>query len=69
MGIYIGTKGEGIRYNQVIGWIFFLLAVLGFIPEINTLLLNMLNINTKTTIVHLVIGVFSLGVYYMDKKH
>lgn len=67
-GIYVGTKGEGPGFNMTIGWIGILLAILGFIPATATMLTNWLNINTATTILHLVIGILSLGIYYAAKK-
>lgn len=63
-GIYVGTKGKGPGYNRTIGWIGIVLAVLGFIPGINDLLLTYLNINTAITVLHLVIGVVALWVGY-----
>jgi hypothetical protein len=63
-GIYVGTKGEGPGYNATIGWIGIILAVLGFIPATATLLASLLNINTATTWLHLVIGIVSLLVYF-----
>ncbi len=63
-GIYAGTKGMGTGYNMSIGWIGVLLGVLGFIPGINNLLMNWFNINPAISILHLVIGVVCLGVYF-----
>ena len=63
-GIYVGTKGKGPGYNRTIGWIAIVLAVLGFIPSIDDLLLKYLNINTAITVLHLVIGVVALWVGY-----
>ena len=67
-GLYVGTKGEGPGYNGSIGWIGIILAVLGFIPGTSDMLLNLLNINTATTVLHLVIGIVSLLVYYKAEK-
>ncbi len=67
-GIYVGTKGEGPGYNQILGWIGLALGILGFIPGVSGLLLSLLNINTATSVLHLVIGVVSLGVFYGVKK-
>ncbi len=67
-GIYVGTKGEGSGYNMSIGWIGVVLAVLGFIPGVSGLLLSLLNINTAITVLHLAIGVVSLGVAYGVKE-
>ncbi|HLC75234.1 MAG TPA: DUF4383 domain-containing protein [Candidatus Nanoarchaeia archaeon] len=67
-GIYAGTQGDGTTYNQVLGWIAVALAVLGFIPGVNGLLLSLLNINTAITVLHLAIGVVTLGVFYGVKE-
>lgn len=67
-GIWVGTKGEGPGYNMTLGWIGIVLAVLGFIPTVKELLLNLLNINTNITILHLVIGIVALLVYYGTSK-
>lgn len=68
IGIYAGTKGKGYGYNMWLGWIALVVAILGFIPGTNTLLMNWLNINMGTTVLHLAIGIVSLGVYYGAKK-
>lgn len=67
-GIYCGTKSNGKMYVMVIGWIGLALGILGFIPGVNDLFLSLLNINLATTVLHLVIGVVSLGVYYLVKE-
>jgi len=67
-GLYVGTKGEGPGYNMVLGWIAIVLAVLGFIPGASGLLASLLNINMATTVLHLAIGVVSLGVTYGVKE-
>ena len=68
IGIWIGLKGEGPGYNMVLGWIALVLGVLGFIPTVDTMLANYLNINTNISILHIVIGVVTLGVYYFTEK-
>lgn len=67
-GVYVGTKGMGPGYNSTIGWIGIVLAVLGFIPGVADMLLSLLNINTAITVLHLVIGVVCLLVYYGGRK-
>ena len=52
---------------MIIGWIGVVLGILGFIPGVNTLLANLLNINPGISILHIVIGVVSLLVYYKAK--
>lgn len=66
-GIYAGTKGDGDLYPLVLGWIGVALGVLGFIPGVNNLLMSWFSINTAITVLHLVIGVVSLGVAYSMK--
>ena len=67
-GIYAGTKGEGHQYTMVIGWIAIILGVLGFIPGASGLLLSLFNVNSATSVLHLAIGVVSLGLLYGVKK-
>lgn len=67
-GIYNGTQTDGKTYNMVLGVIGVLLGVLGFVPGIKDLLMNLLNINMATTVLHLVIGIVSLGVYFGVKE-
>jgi len=67
-GVYAGTKGRGQGYNSIIGWIGVILGVLGFIPGITEFLAKLLMINTEITILHLVIGVISLLVYFSAVK-
>ncbi len=67
-GIYVGTKGMGSGFNSSIGWIGVLLGLLGFIPGVDGLLSSWLNINTEITVLHLVLGIIALGVYYGAEK-
>ena len=67
-GIYAGTKGDGHQFTMIIGWIALVLGILGFIPGVNDVLLSLLNINTGISVLHLVIGIVSLGLYYGVKK-
>ncbi len=67
-GIYVGTKGAGSGFNKSIGWIGLVLAILGFIPGADAMLMDYLNINMQTTILHLVIGIIALIVGYTVKE-
>ena len=67
-GIYAGTKGEGKGYNSIIGWIALIVGILGLIPGVKETLMNFLSINMEISVLHIVIGIVSLGVYYMAKK-
>ena len=68
IGVYAGTKGEGRGYNATLGWIALIVGILGFIPTVDALLLDLLNINTAISVLHIVIGIVSLGVYYLVKE-
>ncbi len=68
IGVYVGTKGRGPTYNSTIGWIGIVLGILGFIPGIKGLLLNWFNINTEISVLHVVIGIVALAVYYKASK-
>ncbi len=67
-GVYAGTKGRGKGYNATIGWIGVALGILGFIPGLDDIFLQLLNINTQITVLHLVLGAISLVVFYAVKK-
>ena len=71
-GIYVGLKGQGPGYNKTIGWIGVVLGILGFIPSVGHdakgLLMQYLNINMQTSVLHLVIGVIALIVAYSIKE-
>ncbi len=67
-GVYVCTKGMGPGYNSIIGWMGVALGILGFIPGVSDLFLNLLNINTAITVLHLVIGVVALLVFYTTAK-
>lgn len=67
-GLYVGIKGNGAGFNATIGWIGILLGILGFIPGVSDVLADLLNINTSITVLHLVVGIVALIVYYTAKK-
>ena len=68
IGIWVGTKGKGPRYNMSLGWIGVALGVLGFIPTVDEMLTEYLNINMQITVLHIVLGLITLGVYYGTSK-
>lgn len=68
IGVWVGTKGMGPGYNMSLGWIGVVLGVLGFIPVVSDLLLTYLNINTEISVLHVVLGVIALVVYYGTSK-
>ena len=68
IGIYIGTKGKGPGFNASLGWIGVVLGILGFVPIIKDLLMDWLKINIEISILHLVLGILFLLVYYGASK-
>ena len=67
-GIYVGTKGEGPGYTTSIGWIGIVLALLGFIPATQALLMSLLDANMADTYLHLIVGAVSLIVSFAVKE-
>ena len=67
-GIYIGLKGTGKSFNMIVGVLGVILGILGFIPGTKNLLVSLLNCNTATHILHLVVGVVSLIIYFAVKE-
>ena len=67
-GIYSGTKGMGKGFNISIGWIGIVLGILGFIPTIDGLLSDYLNINQAITWLHLILGVVFVIIGYTVKE-
>lgn len=63
-GIYSSIKGFGTDYNIIIGWVFVLLGVFGLIPGIGDVMVNLLGINITMSILHLIIGIFCVVVYF-----
>ena len=68
IGIYCGTKTAGKGFNMWTGWIALIVGILGFIPGVNTMLTTYLGVNTAISVLHIVIGIVSLGVYYGTDK-
>ncbi|MBS3093867.1 DUF4383 domain-containing protein [Candidatus Pacearchaeota archaeon] len=68
IGVWVGIKGMGPGYNMTLGWIGVVLGVLGFVPVVDDLLLTYLNINTEISVLHVVLGVITLVVYYGTSK-
>ncbi|MHB8597891.1 MAG: DUF4383 domain-containing protein [Ktedonobacteraceae bacterium] len=58
LGVAGALTGTARLYNRVVGVVYLLLAVLGFIPALffNGLLLGLVSINTADNLLHLVIG-------------
>ena len=68
LGLYIASKGGAKGFNQWLGIIAAVVAVLGFIPITATLLDTLLAINFATTVLHAGIAIVSLGVAYGAKE-
>ena len=66
-GIYAGTKGDARTFNPVLGWAALILGIGAFIPGISGLLVNLLNVNTSVNVLHLLVGLITLGVVYWAK--
>ena len=64
LGIAAAYAGLARRYNQVIGIVYLLLGVLGFIPPliINNALLGIVSINLADNLLHLVAGAVMVAV-------
>ena len=65
LGVWLASKNKPKGYNMWLGYIAVVVVLLGFIvPGLNTLL----NINTATTWLHVVIAVVSLIVAFGTKE-
>ncbi len=66
LGIAAAFTGWSRLYNRVIGVVYLVLAVLGFIPGLimNGLLLGLVSINLSDNFLHLVIGAVLVIVGY-----
>ena len=68
LGVWLGMKGTVKAFNMWFGVIALVVGVLGFIPGIADFLTSLLNINAQISVLHVVLGVVSLGVVYGLKK-
>jgi hypothetical protein len=68
IGVWVGTKGAGPGYNMSLGWIGVVLGVLGFVPTVKELLADFLMINAQISVLHVVLGIIALAVYYGTDK-
>ncbi len=67
-GFYSYFKSFSISYNSSIGWFIVLLGILGLIPGIGDVMVNLLGINSLISIFHIIVGVVSLGLYFGFEK-
>ena len=68
LGLWLASKGSGKAYNQWLGIIAAVVAVLGFVPGAKDLLTSIFNINMAITYLHAGIAAVSLGVAYGVKE-
>ena len=68
IALWMVSKGSSQAFNKYLGMGGIVLGVLGFIPGVKDLLLEILAINTSTTWLHLLIGVLGVGVAYGVKE-
>ena len=66
--LYFVNKGSAKTTNMYLGYVGLVLAILGFVPGASGLLLSIFGINMAATVLHLAIGVLSLGVAYGVKE-
>ena len=66
--LWFVSKGSAKTTNMYLGYVGVLLAVLYFIPGVDGLLGTFFGINLEVTILHIAIGLVSLGVAYGVKE-
>jgi len=67
LGVAAAYTGFPRLYNRVIGVVYFLLAILGFIPALvfNGALLGLVSINLADNLLHLVVGAAAMYVGFL----
>ncbi|MDT0676643.1 DUF4383 domain-containing protein [Autumnicola musiva] len=60
VGLWMGIKGNSYKFNLFLGILLLAVGVLWFIPGIQDLLINLLNINRAVAYLNISIGVVSL---------
>ena len=68
LGIWLGTKGMAQAFNQWLGIVAAVIAVLGFLPATAAMLGTWFGINMAATVLHASIALVSLGVAYGVKQ-
>ena len=68
LGVWLGMKGNAKAFNMWFGVVAGVVGILGFVPGVADLLTSLLNINAQISVLHVVLGVVSLGVVYGLKK-
>jgi hypothetical protein len=71
LGVAAAYTGFSRLYNRVIGVVYFLLAIIGFVPAliINGALLGLVSINLADNLLHLVVGAAALYVGFVIADH
>lgn len=64
LGLWLANSGKGQMFNQWLGIVYTVLAVLGFIPATASLLTTLLAVNMTDTVLHGALGLISLGIAY-----
>ena len=68
LGVWLAMKGNVKPYNQWLGIGALVVGVLGLIPGVTDILASIFGINMAISVLHILIGVVSLGVVYGLKK-
>lgn len=68
LGLWLGMKGNAKAFNMWFGVVALAAGVLGFVPGVSDMLVSLLNVNAQISVLHVVLGVVSLGVVYGLKK-
>ncbi len=66
VGISLGKKDNGRGYCLFLGALLLTVGILRFIPGINTILVDLLNVNIAVALVNIIIGLLALGVVYLS---
>lgn len=66
--LWFGYQGSAKPTNMWVGIIALVVGVLGFVPGTNSLLANWFGINTAISVLHVAVGIVSLGVAYGVKE-
>lgn len=65
VGISLGKKDKARGYCIFLGALLIAVGFLRFIPGINTILIDLLNVNIAVALVNIIIGFMALGVVYL----
>jgi len=68
LGIYVGMKGDGDVFAQSLGYGSLALGVLGYVPVVDDLLVKLFAINPAISVLHIAVGVISLGIFFGMKN-